>query len=192
MIYGRVYKVVHKNVQDKVLYIGATQLKLNKRWGIHKSHSTKTRFITSRRLYKYISDNGGPSNFMICVVEGSLFENRREMLIREEHFRAKFNPPLNMRACSRGDITEKEYQDTYHQIHKVRIAKQRKLNYKAIYAQQGRKVKCECGITTRNDNIKNHRTSKRHIKIMKIKCNAVKLIDELLKQININDDGTTI
>ena len=105
MIFGKVYKMVHKNNPDEVLYVGSTVRKLSVRWSCHKFDA---KCNPDTKIYKYINEHGVDS-FELTLLEEKEFETRHAMETREEHFRTLYNPPLNTRSCSRGDMTKKEY-----------------------------------------------------------------------------------
>ena len=199
MRHGRIYKLVDKRNPDVFLYAGSTWEKLNRRWSFHKN---KAKQHPDRKIYKYIHENGGVDCFELILLEEGMFEDRHSREMREEHYRVLHNAPLNIRKCSRGDITKKEYEKQYQEDNKYGIQKKKKQYYmdnKEKFLEQAKtyyednkvriakraatKVNCLCGLPIAKSGVARHRLTKIHRGRMQARALAGELIDDILKTI---------
>ena len=83
---GYIYKIIPNIL--KTIYIGSTNKSLKKRLEEHKKKAVKW---PNRKVYKYITENGGWDQFEIKIVEKIEYENDTELKIKEEEYRAAQN-----------------------------------------------------------------------------------------------------
>jgi len=105
---GKIYKLVH---DDKVIYVGSTISKLNKRFVEHKGKSKRN---PDRKIYKFIS-NVGWNNVNIELIENFNCNNKKELELRERYYIELLKPDLNHNIPTR---TTKEYHEEYYQNNK--------------------------------------------------------------------------
>lgn len=99
-------------------YVGSTKKPLSRRFAEHKAHAIKS----PSPLYKKIRE---ASSVTIAEIEHGAYKNVQELRLREEFWRKKLMPDLNVRRCH---ITEQEREEEsrkrsakYYQENKERI-----------------------------------------------------------------------
>ena len=114
----KIYKLVSDH-QDGI-YIGSTTTTLTKRLCWHKELSRQR---PERRVYKYITENGGWDNWRIVLVAEYSCKNVDEMKQREEeHRRVYHKQPILLNSCvAWTGLTREEYSKQYRAEHKEKI-----------------------------------------------------------------------
>jgi len=87
-----IYKFVSKDSSIKNCYVGHT-VNFSVRKRHHKSDYIK---YPGRRLYKFISENGGWDNWDMIIIETINCKNNSEAKLREEYWIKELNAHLNM------------------------------------------------------------------------------------------------
>lgn len=88
---GKIYKLIDKTNDNKVIYVGSTIFKLNERLSKHKADS---KIKPNRKIYKYIC-NVGWDNINIELIEEYQCYNRKELEVHERYHINELNPDLN-------------------------------------------------------------------------------------------------
>lgn len=130
---GKIYKLIDKSNDNKVIYIGSTTQKLNERFRKHKSLS---KFKPHIKVYNYIS-NIGWNNVDIELIENFNCNNKKELETRERYYIDEFETSLNIVKPGR---TKQEYINDnknkiseYHKNYKEQNEDQLKEYYKSRY-----------------------------------------------------------
>ena len=171
---GIVYRIFNLQLVRKKDYYGSTKNTLKYRWSRHKS-DYKTRHY-NYSIYEHF-DNHGFDSFTIEEVERVLFQDRKELLIREQWW--KDNRPccnnVNAYGC---DLEKRKARQKEYNKRPERKARQkecaqcpeRKARQKEYNKRPERKaraaehIECECGVSIRRQGIARHRKTKKHIK----------------------------
>ena len=117
---GYIYKLVKECDDDKMIYIGSTNLTLRKRLTVHKKKAVD---FPNRKVYKYIAENGGWNKFEIKLIEKIEYENDTELKIKEEHYRA--NQVQNLLLNSQKSYVGLELKEYSKQYYKENINKRK-------------------------------------------------------------------
>ena len=129
---GYIYKIISIDTENKHIYIGSTNESLKKRLEEHKVKAVKW---PDRKVYKYISENGGWDQFEIKIVEKIEYENDTELKIKEEEYRAAQEQSLLLNTyksyISLEDREEyfKQYRKDYKEKNRERI-KEKNMEYR--------------------------------------------------------------
>lgn len=96
-----IYKLRHKSdINDQNIYVGYTK-DLKKRMTKHKNKCWEA---PNRKIYKYVTENGGWNNFEMIVLCNCDNTNKR---ILEQHFIDELRPTLNtIRSISLNSLEE--------------------------------------------------------------------------------------
>ena len=151
------------------LYVGSTtnftKRKYQHKWRIDKNDA---------KLYKTIRENGGewdmkPYKEFPC-------ENKTQLTIEEERIRCELNTDLNSHTCYGKDMENyKNYQKKYQQQEKYKNERKEyrdknKEYYKEYNKEYGKiKITCECGCVIHKRHIKDHKRTKKHLKLLDAK-----------------------
>jgi len=175
---GKIYTI--RAPETDKYYIGSTAQSLAKRFYDHKKNykryqNGKTYYITSYDILELEGAYIELLELYPCNSKNEL-ERREGQLIRENRENC-----VNKHIAGR-TIKEwvednkkhlKEYHCEYHAANKEqRNAKMREYhaaNKETIKARQSEKINCECGASVSRRNIAQHRTSKKHQKLMDAK-----------------------
>jgi len=146
---GLIYKLVSNNPDIKDTYVGSC-CNLYKRKAEHKSNCyNKKNKNHNLRIYKFIRENGGWTNWSMIQIEPYPCNTKRELESRERHHLEQLNANLN---CIIPTRTQKEY---YEDNRDNLIAKMKQYNkdnnesileYQKQYNQQKKEPRtCVCG-----------------------------------------------
>jgi len=117
-----IYKIFCKDSNVTNIYIGSTT-NFNKRKSKHKNdYYNENSRIYNCKVYQYIRENGGFSNFEMVIIEEYPCNNKKEVLERERYFIKELKASLNTEIPGR---TVKEY----YQDNKEKIKENRKDYY---------------------------------------------------------------
>jgi len=86
-----IYKIFSEKSPEN-FYIGHTSLKLSHRFAIHRYECKVNK---SKKLFKYIQENGGFDEFKIIALEKCECENVREARMKERDYILMLKPTLN-------------------------------------------------------------------------------------------------
>lgn len=153
---GYIYKIVPKDEKDKHIYIGSTNESLKIRIEKHKNNALE---YPNRKVYKYITENGGWDQFEIKMIEEIEYENDTELKIKEEEYRASKDQELLLNSVRSytGCTTRKEYRQKYKEY----ISKQWKKWYNENKNNRLQKVECNiCGNFICKNSLKKHQGRK--------------------------------
>jgi len=170
----RIYKLQCNDDYIDNLYAGSTKRTLNKRLGWHID---KSKLSPNRKVYKFIAENGGWTNWEIVELEVLVCGNETERLQRERYWQNLLQCSLNVQKV--GNMigkTKKEYNKEYYEQNVEHIkeyyeknAEKIKENKKEYYEINKEKIKehkneqiiCDnCGNFTARNNMKRHKRSK--------------------------------
>ena len=112
-------------------YIGSTD-DLYKRICHHKGDYIS---FPNRKVYQFIRDNGGMSNWEIIPIEIFTFLTNEELRQYEQWYLDEYKPDLN---CNKAYTTEEQRRDYVKKFKK----KYREKNREKINAKQNEKIKC--------------------------------------------------
>jgi predicted GIY-YIG superfamily endonuclease len=139
-----IYKIYSIDNQVTEFYIGST-IDLRKRLYVHKHHC-KTKNI---KLYNYINEHGGWSNFKHEILETFSCESSLQKLDKERSYIKDLNPTLNMNLpfCNNQDMKEykrnymKKYlKDPKNEHHKEYYRNYMKLFMRKVYEKRKEKL----------------------------------------------------
>jgi group I intron endonuclease len=142
MIIGSVYKIVCK-INPKIVYIGSTIGKLNRRWRSHCNDKCS--------ISKYIKEYG-IENFNIVLIKEYNVCDKYHLLAYEQLY---MNSIKNINVKNAFNICKKEKQKARYNDNKELINEKKK-----------EKITCECGCITRKNDIPRHKKSNTHIALM--------------------------
>jgi len=145
---GYIY-IIRSKQTDKV-YVGSTELTLNKRFNKHKTQN-----CTSREILKY-------SDATIELLELIDCENREQLERREGEYIRQYNC-VNKKIAGR---TDKEYREENKEKKKEYNKEYREENKQAIAEKRNEKFTCECGGKYTHNNKTIHFKTKKHIEFL--------------------------
>jgi len=178
---AKIYKIIN-DVNDEI-YVGSTVLTLSQRMAHHKEKSVR---YPDRKLYKFISNNGGWCHFKIILIEDYPCERRDQMVQREQYYKDFLKATLNDFNCYGLDKNRrhdtviryrkqyneinkealKEYMEKYYESNKENIKQSRNQYYNSnidkIKEYRGKVHICVCGKEYTNNHKKRHEQTKRH------------------------------
>ena len=141
---GYIYKICF--IQNPaIFYIGSSHSFVN-RCETHK----KTSLTNKRKLYKFVGENGGWSNFKFSIIDIYYNIPRSTLLRIEGSYQQTLKAPLNMNIAGR---TQEEYINQ---------------NRNFLRKNGNRKITCAtCGKVGRYKNVSRHKRSNRHLTSLK-------------------------
>ena len=157
---GKIYKILNPITDD--IYIGSTTQSLCNRMKKHRDshrHDTKKSHF---KIYQAFSEHG-VENFYIELIEKCPCSCKEELLAREGHWIRNENPTLNARIAGR---TDAQYQKDNKQKVDEHKKKYYEKNKHEIYLRNNEKIQCECGCSVTKMNMKRHKESEKHKKLM--------------------------
>lgn len=182
---GKIYKLVDKTNDNKVIYIGSTTQKLIRRINQHKQ---KSRDKPDRKIYKYIC-NVGWDNIDIELIENYKCDSKTELELRERYYIELLKPDLNHVIPTRKakeyynenrdkimDNKRKYYENNkdkisdYHKDYyknndniKIQNKEYYSINKNKILEKMKEKCICECGSEIIKCKKSRHEKSKKHM-----------------------------
>ena len=172
---GFVYKLRCLDETIKEIYVGSS-FNINHRMTQHKSDcNNPNRINYNYKVYKFIRDNGGWSNWDYTILEEVEVEDKDELEIcYEDSWIVYLDPQLNSQRARRSqkeyreDNKEKiaEYKKEYYEKNKEKALEYRKeyreRNREIISEKQREKFNCECGGRYTRVHKSRHQKSKKH------------------------------
>lgn len=155
----------------KQFYIGSTSVSIRKRVSDHR-RSWKVWLKGLRHgcgLYKIYS-RLGVDKCIVKRLEKVRYKDIKTLRKCEEHWRKilKCDKLVNM-IQAHTTVEERKNQKHQHYLkNKVKYKMKYQLNKEALYKKAKTPVKCECGMTTRKDNLSRHLKTKKHIQLMSV------------------------
>jgi len=173
------------------IYVGSTCNFRNRKYEHNKILYGKNYREYGRKLYKTIRDNDGewdmkPHKEFPC-------ENKTQLTIEEERIRVELNADLNSQSCHGLDVERRKKAKQQNHIEYYTKNKEvltnkknewlklnkehdkaRNLEYyynnkESIREKQKEKTICECGCEVTKRNLKKHKTTDKHIKLIEAK-----------------------
>ncbi len=166
---GWVYKLCCKDPSIEEIYVGSS-FNIKERMCGHKSDcNNPNRKKYNYKVYKFIRDNGGWTNWTYEILEEEEVVDKDELEIcYEDSWILYLEPQLN---CRRARRSKKEYYEDNKEI----IAKIRKEYYEEnkeqISKREKEKIQCECGSIYSRQNKARHEKTKKHIAFINNKKN---------------------
>jgi hypothetical protein len=120
-----IYKIVHIDNVEDVLYVGQT-CDFPRRKREHRKNKVKE-WSKYCKLYEYVDKNGGWDNFKLSLLETFEYEQDDLKWIKEAEWYDKYNPPLNQ--CRPGAWTlmsSNEYKKQWYEKNKKEISEKKK------------------------------------------------------------------
>jgi len=117
---SKIYKIYSNSEGINEIYVGSSA-RFIERCEQHRSdcyNINSPRYIL--KLYNYIRSNGGFNNFIIQEIEHYSCNNRTELNIREEYWKAQLNPTLNIIKAHITKEELKQYKKDYQQQEHVK------------------------------------------------------------------------
>ena len=158
---GFVYKLVSKDIDVKECYVGST-VNTRIRKAHHKSDCNNVNGkLYNYRVYQYIRDNSGFTNWDLIVLETVQYNQKYELKSRERHHMELLGATLNTNVPNRNKAEyNKQYQQDnaehlaqknkqYHQDN-VEHVKQRHKQYREANPEYDNTVKITKNTSTRN------------------------------------------
>ena len=142
---GKIYTIRYKN-DNNLIYVGSTVGPLYKRFAVHKSLSKEPE-IENRLLYSKMKETD-MKDWYIELYEDYRCERKEQLTQREGQVIREIGT-LNKLIAGR---TKQEYRED---------------NKEKIKEHTSEIVFCECGCSTRKDNMARHKLTKKHLDIMK-------------------------
>ena len=102
---GKIYKIVQKNHESIIVYVGSTIQELRGRFGGHKSFF-KTN--PNSKLSQYVNERGGAKEFYIELIENYPCKNLTELNARERYYVLFLKPICNVALTTEVVNTESE------------------------------------------------------------------------------------
>jgi hypothetical protein len=134
------YQIKPINEDIKSVYVGKTKRNIDKRFQEHINSVNKG---SNRKIYKFIRENGGSSNFKILLIESKEKLKPIEANKIEEYHRQNLNADLNSIKC----YMSPDERNKWKQL----------------------KITCDCKGQYRQDNKVHHLATKKHIKYLEKK-----------------------
>mgnify|MGYP000712829640 CR=1 FL=1 len=132
---AKIYKLCCLDPKVMEIYIGSTCNKaLSTRFINHKSLSKNHPNI---KVYKYIYENGGFTNWQIELIETYQCTSKQQLRSREDYWITQLGATLNVRAAISDDIKNKEKQKQYFQNNKEKF-KQYNKKYRESHKDQNK------------------------------------------------------
>ena len=150
---GYIYQL-HSAYTDDGVYVGSTN-DFNHRKRQHKSSCHNENSLEyNYNLYKYIRDYGGWRNWLMLIVEEFEYNDKAELLEREQYWIKELKANLN----NKDAVVDKDYDKKYYKKNKEKISE----NSKKYYGKKKEKFNCECGGKYANRNKARHIRTKKH------------------------------
>ena len=131
-----IYKIAHKNENIKECYVGSTK-NLYQRTFQHKSDCNNDKSPRHKyNLYEFIRQNGNWDEWEITELEQCIYNDKKELLLRERHWTKELKANLNKNVQCRTkqeyyndnkDIIHEKMKEFYH--NNIEIIKEKKRIY---------------------------------------------------------------
>jgi len=143
---GFIYKLYCDGVGE--FYIGSS-FDMKERKYKHKSNckNPNSKKFNSK-VYKYIRENQGFDNWKFEILETNEFESKKELQIREQHYKNLLNPSLNTYNAHTTKEQRKAYIKNYDEIRGIK------------------NILCGCGSLLSKTTISRHKGSDKHQKYL--------------------------
>lgn len=168
---GKMYKLT--NTIDDELYVGSTIQTLKQRMYNHNKHRKKK---SHWKVYKHLNQIGW-GNVSIELIEDYPCNSKKKLLKRERYWKDKLNSKLNERKpyiSNKERKKEARNRSSEWRKNKDNIIKAKKVkdewyqrNKKKVLERIKQIVKCDCGLSFRQDSIRRHKKTKKHLSRMK-------------------------
>ncbi len=171
-----IYKLCCKDESVKDCYIGCTSNIKSRIIG----HKNDFKNFPNRKVYKFISDNGGIQNWQFKILAENINSNNKMFL--ENACINEYNGTLNNNKVYLTEDEKSDYQKTYY----IK-------NRKAILDKKKQIFDCECGSQYTSSHIMRHMRSKLHSKrLLEKQINELQLDPNDFADLNLlNNDGIT-
>jgi len=130
---GYIYKL-ESSFEDPGLYVGSTKdMKIRKK--CHKSAcNNPNRPSYNLKLYQYIRDYGGWSNWFMLTIEEFKYETKEQLREREQYWIKELKADLNSQDAVMDKDCRKKWDKKYYEE-----------NREKIFKKKNEKFDCECG-----------------------------------------------
>jgi len=176
-----IYKIVCKDPAITSFYIGSTT-NFTKRKHCHKHRcNNENEKKYNLVIYQTIKNNGGFENWSMILIEEYPCNNKRESEKREQYWKDKLKPDLNMMNCANYEFNKKEnpkeFNKEYYHIILLKNPNINKEKYqktlinnpdyckehnKKYYEKRHQKITCHCGSIISYMNLSEHKKSLKH------------------------------
>lgn len=158
------YKIVCNNLNITDCYVGHTT-QFTKRKCNHKiSCNNVTQPNHGIKLYKFIRENGGWSNWAMIEIEKWPCIDGNEARSRERHWYEQLNATLNSEVPNRSIVEyHQEYYENNKETYKTNHAEYYEKNKDKIIEQNKEKIICACGGKCTRNGKSHHYKTKKHI-----------------------------
>ncbi len=134
---GYIYKL-ESSFEDPGLYVGSTK-DLKQRKSQHKYRCNKSECHGyNLKLYKYIREYGGFNNWFMLTLEEFEYEDKKELIEREDYWIKELKPNLN----GHDAVQDKEKLKKNHNQKQKQYYDE---NKKKVLEKMKEKFDCECG-----------------------------------------------
>ena len=114
---GFIYKLTSKDVNVKEIYVGSSTNMKQRKKGHKDNCYNENSDKYNLKVYKYIRDNGGWSNWSMIWIKNFPCNSKRELETEEDKIMKKLNARLNMIGAvmdkEKRKSKQKEYRDTH-------------------------------------------------------------------------------
>ena len=189
---GLIYKLCCKDTSITEIYVGSTT-NFTQRKRTHKNtcnNSNPNGKGYNYKVYQFIRENYGWDNWDMVLIEYYPCETELELGRRENYWKQELQASLNTQTphiyenmkeankqyAQAHKKEKKNYQKEYYEANKEVIAEKQKkyqqANKEKISTRHKQIITCECGCDVSKVNMKRHKTSAKHLSILKQMCSG--------------------
>jgi hypothetical protein len=170
-----IYKIFCKDKEIEDIYIGSTTNFTQRKQSHKKNCNNPNNSHYNIKVYQFIRDNGGWSNWDMIIFEEVNCENKLELLKIERKYIEKYNNSLNIAVPSRTNTEYKkdnkdkikEQSKKYHEANRDKILEKQKKYREANKEKLKEKITCDCGSEVVKSTIQRHKRTKKHQNFIK-------------------------
>ena len=169
---GFIYKLCCKDVNVKEIYVGSS-INMKNRKNAHKSSS----IVSNAKVYKYIRDNGGWSNWSMIWIKNFPCNSKKELVSEEDKIMRELNATLNtynsikskekLKAnVERHKDYQKQWKKKWYENNKETFKQEQKKRYQNNKDNLSKKITCDCGCIISKSSLSRHTKSKKHLQLI--------------------------
>jgi hypothetical protein len=167
---GVQYKIVCNDPAITDCYNGSCVSLKDRKKTHKKSYTNPNSDGHNFKVYRFIRENGGWSNWTFIQLELYPCNSKPELVLRERYWFDLLKPTLNTYSPTFDVQKKKKYCAEYYVTNKAEfLAKASQYydqNKDEILEKNNVKVTCECGCTIRNGDLPDHKKTNKHLNLM--------------------------